>query len=268
MNVDDAHRLALPLLAMSLLVGPLASPVHADSASNYSIPLNGIFWSEVDIPVYIPYAIDSSEHKAVVRAIEVWNRALLWFAETYYASKPVPYRLVETPFAGTAHITVKFDDYLEEIASGNANYESFMPRHPIGLGHVSVTIRPEGFLGMHQNIEEQWVAIATHELGHALGLSHSSDPEDLMFTTPSRDWLPLPSTMDLYVLYELSERGPALVTTSYLPQEIPYSVPPAGIVPMSAKLQLRAFSPQITIETFSDGLEGQSFRGRPSIAIP
>jgi len=78
-------------------------------------------------------------------------------------------------------------------------------------------------------------ALATHELGHAFGLSHTAFSEtDLMDHLSPALGITVPSTLNLYALALLSmvsSRSNLPSSPVKLPESIPYQTPPQSAVP-------------------------------------
>lgn len=218
---SDAMRRYL-LLATVLLFFISFQNVFAQSAQVQ--PILGFAWPTHNIPVSI-VAPPSNVKQAVLNAMRTWNLAQQWFITAYVAGQGAPFVLYETNMTFDSMITVSFNqtqtiDYLGWTKS----YES----HDYEGNFKTVTVNITIDLTKHDgelltDIELQ--RLATHELGHALGLDHTTfSPNDLMNPIPR---VVFPSTLNLYAVHLLSEtanmkRIPQKPVS--LPSLIPYTV--------------------------------------------
>jgi predicted Zn-dependent protease len=194
------------LLILSLMFG-ISDFSYAQAQSQYSLNLEEITWNHSTISVLI-IVLDSeswwapSYLNATLRAIGEWNYAILDFASNYtnyaYLSK---LRMVPT----VAHtIDSGFDVYISWTkrplnATGDIGYTNTWHKVPSGIiVNSTISLASEDLRGYVLN-EVDMQNIALHELGHSLGLGHSSYLGDVMYPKYTLNQ-PVEglSTLDLY----------------------------------------------------------------------
>jgi hypothetical protein len=176
---------------------------------------------EISIPSDPPTA-----YELVVKAIQVWDAAQLWFKESYF-----PDGNVYTIVVGMQKpaVLVDFTDYW--------TVSNYCPSLPLGVDgcthihwdvsgnitHAVVFLDTNGLTEQTQHNNS--IFLALHEVGHALGLpdltSSSSSPclvNDLLCLYYANEY---PSTLDLYALHRLADGNRN--QTVLLPSTIPYT---------------------------------------------
>jgi len=217
-----------------LAVLSLASPI-AQAKSPYWMPTFGVSWASRTVDVSIP-AEPAVARELVLKAVEIWNEAQLWFKVTYFPEgKVYTFLIGKRPL----DILVDFSDYW--------SVSNYCPSIPLGVeGCTDVSwnysrniTQAIVFLDTKQlsNPDSGSIFLVLHEFGHALGLpdlpSSPTSPcqfQDLFCLYYVNQY---PSTLDLYALHELAEgiREPMV----FLPSRIPYYyyVPSASPIPIS-----------------------------------
>jgi hypothetical protein len=186
------------------------------------MPTFGVSWVGPAIDVSIP-ASPSVARGLVVKAIDLWNQAQVWFKGKYFPEGNVyTIQIGERP----VEIIVDFTDYW--------SVSSFCPSMPLGVeGCTNLRWNYSGnitqavvFLDITRLTapDNDSIFLTLHEIGHALGLpdlpsspTSSCKFQDLFCMFYADHY---PSTLDLYALHELAEGNRE--TTVSLPPTIPY----------------------------------------------
>jgi hypothetical protein len=201
------------------------------AVSYYSIELIPARWSHTEISVQINTK-NQTLHNLVLQALNTWNAAQDWF-HTAYDPKGSFYTLEESD---NAVIIVGFGTIYEYVGNSAVRLPCFdcsgiaYSDYSRGvMKRVEITVSTSSFLGGHAYSEAGIMGVIMHELGHALGLGHTSVTDDLMyksadtFSTPS--YSVYPSTLDVYGVVTLAN-GPSTPTRASLPDTIPYRIFP------------------------------------------
>lgn len=227
-------RTATLYFIIPLTILSLASPI-ALAKSTYWMPTFGVSWASRTVDVSVPTR-PALARDIVVKAVEIWNEAQLWFKVNYLPEGKVYTFLIDKR---STDILVDFTDYW--------SVSNYCPSIPLGvLGCTTLSwnysrniTQAIVFLDTTQltNPDTDSIFLVLHELGHALGLP------DLPFSLTSfcqyEDLFCMyyadryPSTLDLYALHELA--GGSRETRIPLPSRIPYYyyAPPASLIPTS-----------------------------------
>jgi hypothetical protein len=228
---------SLPCLQKRVLCGALLLIViisyssEASAVSSYSIELIPARWNRFTIPVEIDTG-NQTLHNLALQALDTWNAAQDWFHDTYdpkgsfYKFQVDRNGLVTIGF-GTVY------DYVNNSPTpipcsdcsgiANSEYERGI------MKRVEITVSTSSFLGGRAFSEAGILAVIMHELGHALGLGHTSVTDDLMYksadsyATPS--YSVYPSTLDLFGVITLA-KGSRIPTGVTLPDAVPYMLFP------------------------------------------
>ena len=238
------------ILAASLVIGLIlvvGSLGMAEAQSQFSLGLQGLAWGHSTISVLIvPQEGMSwwqpSYLNATLHAVDEWNNAIYYFAMNYsgfsYLSR---LRLIPTVAESTAS---GYDVYItwvkvfqnptsDEIGSSQAVYEP-----PGTMTNNTIILASENAHGRVLN-EYDMQSIALHEVGHSLGLSHSSYSADIMYPsyTPKTTVQAL-STLDLYAVSTIMAwmassvydplRSPPQIPSVALPENITYQFLPVS----------------------------------------
>jgi hypothetical protein len=187
-------------------------------------PIMGFAWPSHSIPVSIA-ASQSAGRQAVLNAMGTWNLAQLWFITSYMAGQGEPFVLYETNVTLDSLITVSFNQTQTTPYLGWTNSHEYHDlQGDFKKVTVSITIDLTNEDGENLTLVELQ-RLATHELGHALGLDHETfSADDLMWPIPK---VMFPSTLNLYTVYLLTESANIknLPQQSVsLPGNIPYLV--------------------------------------------
>jgi hypothetical protein len=200
-------------LALFLLVG--FQIAFAQSAQVQ--PILGFSWPTHSIPVSIN-APEPNARQAVSNAMRTWNLAQQWFITAYMAGVGKPVVFYETNSTFDNMVTVAFNQTQTTDDLGVTDWQAFHDKEG-NFQKVTVNISIDLTRNDEQMLtDDELQTLATHELGHALGLDHTTfSATDLMNHVPK---VMFPSTLNLYAVYLLSQSA----NNKDLPQQ-PVSLP-------------------------------------------
>lgn len=200
----------LLLLLLTLGLVPFAQ------ATSYIQPMLGRDWGKHTLIVSIPASPDWA-NSAISESLDAWNQSQEWFVHSWFPDHPdAIFTLKATTWS--PDITIRY--VIDTGQSWNGQTSSDGRTVLIVLSRFSESY---SYLVTH---------LASHELGHALGLWHTSISNDLMIAA-SRPGLAYPSTLNLYAIY-LEANGATFQygNTVTLPSTIPYIMWSPGILPV------------------------------------
>lgn len=233
------------LLFLALL--PIVSLQNAFAQSLQVQPIYGFSWPTHNIPVNVEASTPNATG-AFSKAIGTWNLAQQWFMNTYMAGVGEPFVFYETNSTLDSIVTVTFNQTQTTEDLGNTKWNAFHDQQGFFKKVVvSISIDLNGQDGqILSDMELQ--TLATHELGHALGLDHTTfSTSDLMNHVPK---IMFPSTLNLYAAYLLSQSS----NENNLPQQ---SVTLPGNIPYLtvSQAELETVTPPIVQTTTTSSLQ-------------
>jgi hypothetical protein len=205
-----------------LLFLPVLAYHMPETHAQECIDLLGAKWSKSHVGVYIALGAHEVQRKQVLFALEIWLSAQQWFIDSFMGGAGIPWLLYLTDRSDEARINLSFFIGQGVDFGGRAITE--------GAGHTFTGVRvqinlPPDRAGDPNDLYVESVIL--HELGHALGLGHTSLRDDAMNSgiDASPQNYGLPSTLDLYALYSLSQGGDPWGAVC-LPADVGYGLPP------------------------------------------
>jgi hypothetical protein len=219
------------LCSVLFIIVILSLPSRASAVDSYSIELIPARWNRFTLPVEIDTG-NQTLHDLALQALDTWNAAQEWFHTTYdpkgsFYKFQVDRNALVTIGFGTVY------DYVNNSPTplpcsdcsgiANSEYERGI------MKRVQITVSTSSSLGGRAFSEAGILAVTMHELGHALGLGHTSVTDDLMYksadayATPS--YSVYPSTLDLFGVFTLA-KGSRIPTRVALPDAVPYMLFP------------------------------------------
>jgi len=231
----ESTKLFGVLLLSIFAFGAIAFPRNVQAQSSMLQPLEGFAWPSQTIAVNIQTNVSTNAKQAVLAAMNTWNLAQRWFIKTYENGVGVPYSFYETNQHPVSGVSVTFNKTQTRDDTGWTSYNYWWNSRGI-FTRVAVSISLDLTLRSGRPLSQvELQALATHELGHALGLDHTTfSKTDLMNHYAPGFEVTLPSTLNLYALYLLSKsnsKSNLPASPIMLPAEIPYANVPASAVP-------------------------------------
>jgi len=215
-------------------------------------PVYGFTWHSLtqNIPVRIQPTNQSHARQAVLKAMSTWNSAQQWFIMKYMAGASNPLLFYETDLNFTNLVTVTFNETQTSDGLGNTLYRAWFDAQGV-LKKITVSISIDLTSRGGNLTSGQIQAVATHELGHSLGLNHT-EFNDLMGPHYLEDNATLPSTLNLYAVYLLGKvhNVKSLPENPVrLPDSIPYAMsPPSAFEARNVEPAIAQESPQLIPE--------------------
>jgi hypothetical protein len=167
-----------------------------------------------------------------------WNLAQQWFITTYMGRVGTPILFFETNSSSESIVTINFNQTQTIDDLGRTNSQEFHDQQGV-FAKVDVEISIDlAWKDGKALTDAELQTLATHELGHALGLDHTTfSTSDLMNHVPT---VMFPSTLNLYAVYLLSRS----TSVNDLPQQ-PVTLP--GIIPYAMISQAELDSVNIPV---------------------
>lgn len=197
--------------------------------------LLGFTWPSYRIPVEIQSTQLGYPEQGVRKAIDIWNLAQEWFLGTYQAGAGEAFVLTETMQPSDNQITFTFNrtQTTQDLAHG-VYLESYDKNGYFKRVQANISLDLTDRTGA-QLPANQLQALATHEIGNALGLGYVfSSNSDLMSHDFLANHATLPSTLNLYALYLLSKAAGNIDKLPEgrveLPPNIPYLTLPSNVI--------------------------------------
>lgn len=230
-----------------LVLLPMVGLHNALAQSLQVQPIYGFSWPTHSIPINVEASTPNATG-ALSKAIRTWNLAQQWFINNYMAGVGKPFVFYETNSTFDSVVTVAFNQTQTTDDLGVTDWHALHDKQG-NFQKVAVNISIDLTRNDGQVLsDDELQTLATHELGHALGLDHTTfSTTDLMNHVPNAMF---PSTLNLYAVYLLSQSA----NGRDLPQQpvsLPYNIP--YMTPSETDLD-RMVAPVIETTTTSLGM--------------
>jgi hypothetical protein len=212
------------VIVFLILMAPSFLP--SSRAYEYSIRLIGFRWTTPSISVTICPTGCGDYYNLTLEAVQTWNEALKWYHDNY-ASKGLLYQFVATN-SGSSQVRIDFGTIPNcPDCIGVADQELDFSDGISYFGYVTASVAITVSTGAYSRM----VILGTiaHELGHALGLGHTSYSDDLMYEYVDTPYAPIsavyPSTLDLYGVQVVADSPFGKNLDSHFVIPIPVTLP-------------------------------------------
>ncbi len=137
--------------------------------------LRGRKWDKTNLTYYIETGNSVMNSQTARQAFDIWQQnTKLTFIEVSQKDKAD----IKLSFASSNH-----GDGRNFDGKGGTLAHGFFPPPTTNAGTIHFDNEEQWTVNIKNNIEEpiDWITVAAHEIGHALGLDHSNNPNALMF---------------------------------------------------------------------------------------